>query len=46
VWINGVAVESGQRARLASHALIEVGGMRLLFFPNPAAVRAADPEPF
>jgi hypothetical protein len=46
VWINGVAVESGRRARLASHALIEVGGMRLLFFPNPAAVRAADPEPF
>jgi len=46
VWINGVAVESGRRARLASHALIEVGGMRLLFFPNPSAVRAADPEPF
>ncbi|MDA9098341.1 FHA domain-containing protein [bacterium] len=46
VWINGFAVESGKRAKLESHAMIEVGGMRLLFLPNPAAVRAADPEPF
>jgi len=46
VWINGFAVESGKRAKLNSHSLIEVGGMRLLFLPNPAAVRAADPEPF
>jgi len=39
-------VESGHRCQLAPHSLIEVGGMRLLFLPNPTLVRTADPEPY
>ena len=46
VWINNVAVESGRRCALAPHSLVEVGGMRLLFVPNPTLVRAQHPEPF
>ena len=46
VWINNVAVESGRRASLAPHSLIEVGGLRLMFLPNPTLVRASEPEPF
>lgn len=45
VWINNVPVESGHRSHLAPHSLIEVGGMRLLFLPNPTLVRAVEPEP-
>jgi len=41
VWINNVAVESGRRASLAPHSLIEVGGLRLMFLPNPTLVRAS-----
>ena len=30
IWINNKPIETNQRARLHSHALIEVGGMRML----------------
>ena len=46
IMINNVAVESGRRAALAPHSLIEVGGLRLMFLPNPTLVRASEPEPF
>ena len=46
IMINNVAVESGRKAALAPHSLIEVGGLRLMFLPNPTLVRASEPEPF
>ena len=46
MWINNVAVESGRRCALAPLSLVEVGGGRLLFVPNPTLVRAQHPEPF
>ena len=43
VWINGVAVESGRRARLASPAADRSRGF--FVFPLIRRRRAADPEP-
>ena len=45
VWVNATGVESGHRCALAPHSMIEVGGMRLLFLPNPTLVRKQEPEP-
>ena len=44
IWINNKPIETNNRARLHSHALIEVGGMRMLFVPNPSLVRCIKPE--
>ncbi len=46
IWINNKPIETNQRARLHSHALIEVGGMRMLFVPNPSLVRCIQPESY
>ena len=46
VWINDVALESGRRCALAPQSLVEVGGMRLLWIPNPKLVRKTAPDPF
>lgn len=44
IWCNNSPLTTGQRCILAPHTLIEVGGMRLLFLPNPTLIRAAAPE--
>ena len=44
IWCNNSPLTTGQRCILAPHTLIEVGGMRLLFLPNPTLIRAASPE--
>ena len=43
IWCNNVPLSTGQRCILAPHTLIEVGGMRLLFMPNPTLIRAESP---
>jgi microspherule protein 1/U3 small nucleolar RNA-associated protein 25 len=44
IWCNNAPITTGQRCVLAPHTLIEVGGMRLLFVPNPTLIRNAAPE--
>ena len=44
IWCNNSPLTTGQRCILAPHTLIEVGGMRLLFLPNPTLIRAVAPE--
>lgn len=44
IWCNNAPITTGQRCVLAPHTLIEVGGMRLLFVPNPTLIRDAAPE--
>lgn len=43
IWCNNVPLTTGQRCVLAPHTLVEVGGMRFLFMPNPTLIRAEAP---
>lgn len=43
IWCNNTPLSTGQRCILRPHTLLEIGGLRLLFVPNPKLIREEAP---
>lgn len=43
IWCNNTPLNTGQRCILRPHTLLEIGGLRLLFVPNPTLIRDVAP---
>tara|TARA_B100001996_G_C18471156_1_gene520026 strand:- start:294 stop:770 length:477 start_codon:yes stop_codon:yes gene_type:complete len=43
IWCNNTPLSTGQRCILRPHTLLEIGGLRLLFVPNPTLIRDVAP---
>lgn len=44
IWCNNTPLSTGQRCILRPHTLLEIGGLRLLFVPNPTLIREQAPR--